>query len=68
MMVAGSLFLTMAAVDQGIFESVVSQPMMDNATDTTTAGTDNMTAGAGNMTDANMTQTGNMSGCGNECF
>jgi hypothetical protein len=27
-----------------------------------------MTSSAGNMTDANMTQIGNMSGCGNECF
>jgi Flp pilus assembly protein CpaB len=28
---------------------------------------DNMTMG-GNMTDANSTQTGSISGCGNECF
>jgi hypothetical protein len=65
-MVAGFLFLIMAATDQGIFESAVSQPMTDNATDSTTMGADNMTAGAGNMTDANMTQVGNMSTCGNE--
>jgi hypothetical protein len=29
---------------------------------------DNMTAGAGNTTDANVTQSGKISGCGNECF
>ena len=42
--------------------------MMDNATNGTTMAADNMTASAGNMTDANTTQIGNISGCGNECF
>lgn len=45
-----------------------AQPTTDNATDTTMATQDNMTAGAGNMTDANVTQSGKISGCGNECF
>ena len=42
-----------------------AQPTTDNATMATQ---DNMTAGAGNMTDANVTQSGQISGCGNECF
>jgi len=37
------------------------------ATVTPVLAQDNMTMG-GNMTDANSTQTGSISGCGNECF
>ena len=46
----------------GIIDSVLAQTTMDNATNAT------LTTGAGNMTGANMTQSGNISGCGNECF
>ena len=42
--------------------------MIDNATDANTTSAGNMTASAGNMTGANMTQMGNVSNCGNECF
>jgi hypothetical protein len=45
-----------------------AQPTTDNATGTTMATQDNMTASAGNMTDANITQSGKISGCGTECF
>jgi len=37
-------------------------------TNATTTSAENMTASPGNMTGANMTQIGNISGCGNECF
>ena len=46
----------------GIIDSVLAQTTMDNATNAT------LTTGAGNMTGANMTQSGNISGCGTECF
>ncbi|HKI09972.1 MAG TPA: hypothetical protein VKA09_16395 [Nitrososphaeraceae archaeon] len=45
-----------------------AQSTIDNATDTTMATQDNMTASAGNMTDANITESGKISGCGTECF
>ena len=45
-----------------------AQSTTDKAIGTTMATQDNMTAGAGNMTDANVTQSGKISGCGNECF
>ena len=48
-----------------LIDSASAQITMDNAT-TMTQG--NMTAGAGNMTDSNATGSGNISGCGNECF
>ena len=48
-----------------LIDSASAQTTMDNAT-TMTQG--NMTAGAGNMTDSNATGSGNISGCGNECF
>jgi hypothetical protein len=66
--VASFLFLIMAATGQGITDSAVAQIMMDNATNATTTSAENMTASPGNMTGANMTQIGNISGCGNECF
>jgi hypothetical protein len=37
-------------------------------TNATTTAQENMTAGAGNMTDSNVTGSGNISGCGTECF
>jgi hypothetical protein len=46
----------------GIIDSVLAQTTMDNATNAT------LTTGAGNVTGANMTQSGNISGCGTECF
>jgi hypothetical protein len=49
-------------------ELAVAQTLMVNETNATMMAQDNMTSSAGNMTDANMTQIGNMSGCGNECF
>jgi hypothetical protein len=67
-MVASSLFLIISATDQGITYPAVAQTMMDNATNTSTTSAENMTASAGNMTGSNMTQMGNVSGCGNECF
>jgi hypothetical protein len=67
-MVASFLLLVMATTGQGIASPAVAQTMMDNATNATTTSAGNMTASAGNMTGANMTQMGNVSGCGNECF
>jgi hypothetical protein len=46
----------------GIIDSVLAQTTMDNATNAT------LTTGDGNMSGANMTQSGNISGCGTECF
>lgn len=46
----------------GIIDSVLAQTTMDNATNAT------LTTGAGNVNGANMTQSGNISGCGTECF
>jgi hypothetical protein len=48
-----------------LIDSASAQTTMDNAT---TMAQGNMTAGAGNMTDSNATGSGNISGCGNECF
>jgi hypothetical protein len=48
-----------------LIDSASAQTTMDN---TTTMAQGNMTAGAGNMTDSNTTGSGNISGCGNECF
>jgi hypothetical protein len=67
-MVASFLFLVLAISGQGITYPAVGQTMMDNATNATTTSAGNITASAGNMTGANMTQMGNVSGCGNECF
>ena len=66
--VASFLFLIMATTGQGIAYTAAVQTMVDNATNGTKVAADNMTADAGNMTDANTTQIGNISGCGNECF
>jgi hypothetical protein len=46
----------------GIIDSVLAQTTMGNATNAT------LTTGDGNMSGANMTQSGNISGCGTECF
>ena len=61
------LLAFVTAITFSLVETTASdaQPTTDNAT---MAAQDNMTAGAGNMTDANVTQTGKISGCGNECF
>jgi hypothetical protein len=67
-MVVSFLFLVMATTGQGITSPAVAQTMMDNATNTTTTFAGNMTASGGNITGTNMTQMGNVSGCGNECF
>jgi hypothetical protein len=67
-MVASFLFLVMVTTGQGITYSAIAQTMTDNAANATTTSRGNMTASAGNMTGTNMTQMGNVSGCGNECF
>ncbi|MGC2387170.1 MAG: hypothetical protein WA460_08835 [Nitrososphaeraceae archaeon] len=51
-----------------LIDSASAQITMDNGTDATNMAQGNMTAGAGNMTDSNTTGSGNISGCGNECF
>lgn len=66
--VVGIAFLIVAATGMEITELAVAQTPTDNATDATMMAQENMTSSAGNMTDANMTQIGNMSGRGNECF
>ena len=62
MFVTGISILGAETSGIGIIDSVLAQTTMDNATNAT------MTTGAGNMTGANMTQSGNISGCGTECF
>jgi hypothetical protein len=57
-----------AATGMEMTELAVAQTPTDNATNATMMAQGNMTSSAGNMTDANMTQIGHMSGCGNECF
>jgi hypothetical protein len=47
-----------------LVESAWSQTTMGNETDAQ----GNMSAGAANMTNANSTESGSISGCGNECF
>ena len=66
--VVGIAFLIVAATGLEITDLAVAQTPKDNATNATMMAQDNMTSSAGNMNDANMTQIGNMSGCGNECF
>jgi hypothetical protein len=60
--VTGISILGVETSSLGIIDSVLAQTTMDNATNAT------LTTGAGNMTGANMTQSGNISGCGTECF
>jgi hypothetical protein len=60
--VTGISILGVETSNLGIIDSVLAQTTMDNATNAT------LTTGAGNMTGANMTQSGNISGCGTECF
>jgi hypothetical protein len=60
--VTGISILGAETFSLGIIDSVLAQTTMDNATNAT------LTTGAGNMTGANMTQSGNISGCGTECF
>jgi hypothetical protein len=60
--VTGISILGVETSSLGIIDSVLAQTTMDNATNATLA------TGAGNMTGANMTQSGNISGCGTECF
>ena len=60
--VTGISILCVETSSLGIIDSVLAQTTMDNATNAT------LTTGAGNMTGANMTQSGNISGCGTECF
>ena len=62
MFVTGISILGVETSSLGIIDSVLAQTTMDNATNAT------LTTGAGNMTGANMTQSGNISGCGTECF
>lgn len=62
------VFLMMGATSLAIPNSALAQSATDNATNTTAMAAENMTASAVNMTGANMTQNGNISGCGNECF
>jgi hypothetical protein len=61
------LLVFVTGITFSVVETTASeaQPTTDNATMATQ---DNMTAGAGNTTDANVTQSGKISGCGNECF
>jgi hypothetical protein len=61
------LLVFVTGITFSVVETTASeaQPTTDNATMATQ---ENMTAGAGNTTDANVTQSGKISGCGNECF
>jgi hypothetical protein len=51
-----------------LVESAWSQTTMGNETDANVTAQGNMSAGAANMTNANSTESGSISGCGNECF
>ena len=51
-------------ITYGLWIDVTAAPVMAQDNNMTMGG--NMTGG--NMTDANITQTGSISGCGNECF
>jgi hypothetical protein len=66
--VVGIAFSIVATTGWGMTELALAQTQLDNTTNATMMAQDNMTSSAGNTTDANMTQIGNMSGCGNECF
>jgi hypothetical protein len=60
--VTGISILGVETSSLGIIDSVLAQTTMGNATNAT------LTTGDGNMSGANMTQSGNISGCGTECF
>jgi hypothetical protein len=51
-----------------VITSALAQTTMGNGTDTNTTAQGNMTAGATNMTNSSDTGSGNISGCGTECF
>lgn len=68
MLVTGISILGVETSGLGIIDSALAQTTMDNTINATMTSQSNMTTGAGNMTGANMTQSGNISGCGNECF
>jgi hypothetical protein len=63
--------ISLSFVGQSSSELIVSawaQTTMGNETDANTTAQGNMTAGAANMTNSSSTGTGNISGCGTECF
>ena len=68
MLVTGISILGVETSGLGIIDSALAQTTMDNTTNATMTYQSNMTTGDGNMAGANMTQSGNISGCGNECF
>jgi hypothetical protein len=63
--------ISLSIVGQSSSESITSalaQTTMGGGTDANTTAQGNMTAGAANMTNSSDTGTGNISGCGTECF
>ena len=63
--------ISLSIVGQSSSELIVSawaQTTMGSGTDANTTAQGNMTAGAANMTNSNATVSGNISGCGTECF
>jgi hypothetical protein len=67
-LVMGISLLIVGPIGSKLIDSASAQTTMDNATNATATAQENMTAGAGNMTDSNVTGSGNISGCGTECF
>jgi hypothetical protein len=51
-----------------LITSASAQATMGSGTDANTTAQENMTAGAANMTNSSDTGSGNISGCGTECF
>ena len=63
--------ISLSIVGQSSFELITSasaQTTMGSGTDANTTAQGNMTAGATNMTNSSETASGNISGCGTECF
>ena len=66
-LVAG-ISLSIVGQSSELITSASAQTTMGNGTDANTTAQGNMTAGAANMTNSSDTGSGNISGCGTECF
>jgi hypothetical protein len=67
-LVAGISLSIVGQSSSELITSASAQATMGSGTDANTTAQENMTAGAANMTNSSDIGSGNISGCGTECF
>lgn len=67
-LVAGISLSIVGQSSSELITSASAQTTMGNGTDANNTAQGNITAGAANMTNSSDTGSGNISGCGTECF